>query len=357
MNFASDNAYGVSPEVLDALAEANDGPQPSYGADAYTQRAEQIFRDLFERDVSVFLLSTGTAANVLALDAITPSYRAVLCHAEAHVMVDECGGTEFFTGGSKLLPIWGEDGKISVEGLEACLAETGKRPPHHIIPASLTLTQATESGTVYTLDELGHLASLARDRGLKVHMDGARFANAVASLGCTPGDMTWGVGIDVLTFGMTKNGAMAADAVVFFDPDLAESLPFTRMRSGHLWSKGRYLGAQFVAMLEGDLWLENAKHANRMAQLLKTGLEQIEGIRIPTPVDANELFPVFPKPLHEALREAGAVYAEWPGDGPKGPGTIAEDEQLVRLVTSFMTREEDVERLLTAAAAAAGSGQ
>ena len=357
MNFASDNAYGVSPEVLDALAEANDGAQPSYGADPYTKRAEQMFSEVFERDVSVFLLTTGTAANVLALDAITPSYRAVLCHSEAHVMVEECGGTEFFTGGAKLVPIWGEDGKITADGLKACLAETGQRPPHHIMPASLSLTQATECGTVYTLDELGHLASIARENGLKVHMDGARFANAVVSLGCTPGDMTWGVGIDVLTFGMTKNGAMAADALVFFDKDLAAGLPFTRMRSGHLWSKGRYLGAQFVAMLEGDLWLENARHANRMAQLLKAGLEKIEGVRIPAPVDANELFPVMPKPLHAALQDAGAVYASWPGDGPKGPGTIAEGEQLVRLVTSFTTREEDVERFVALAAASAGSGQ
>ena len=349
MNFASDNVYGASPEVMDAIIAANSGTQPSYGVDDYTKRAEQLFSQVFAREVTVLLLATGTAANALGLSTVTPSYRACLCHTESHVMIDECAATEFYTGGAKMVPIWGDDGKITVDGLRKCLKETGTRPPHHIIPASISLTQATESGTVYTLDELSGLTAIARDHGLKVHMDGARFANAVAALGCTPAEMTWGSGIDLLTFGMTKNGALAADALVFFDQSLAESAPFTRMRSGHLWSKGRYLGAQFCAMLEGDLWLENARHANAMAQRLAEGLKAIEGVRMACPVDANELFPVLPEKLHHTLLDAGAVYGTWPGDGPKGPGTFGDGEVLVRLVTSFKTTEDDVDRLLAAA--------
>ncbi len=349
MNFASDNVYGASPEVIDAIVAANSGAQPSYGVDDYTKRAEEMFSEVFARDVTVLLMATGTAANALGLSAITPSYRAVLCHAESHVMIDECAATEFYTGGAKLIPIWDEDGKITADGLRKTLSETGSRPPHHIQAASISLTQATESGTVYALDELSDLTTIARDHGLKVHMDGARFANAVAALGCTPAEMTWGSGIDVLTFGMTKNGALAADALVFFNQALAESAPFTRMRSGHLWSKGRFLGAQFSAMLEGDLWLENARHANAMAKLLAEGLEAVEGVRLSCPVDANELFPVLPVKLHQTLLDAGAVYGTWPGDGPKGPGTIGDGEVLVRFVTSFMTTQDDVERLLAAA--------
>jgi len=349
VNFASDNVYGASPEVIDAFIAANSGTQPSYGVDAQTKRAEEMFSQLFGRDVSVFLMTTGTAANAMGLSAITPTYQAVLCHAESHVMVDECAATEFFTGGSKLIPIWGDDGKITVEALRKTLSQTGIRPPHQIVAASLSLTQATESGTVYTLDELSDLTAIARDHDLKVHMDGARFANAIVSLGCTPAEMTWGAGIDVLTFGMTKNGAIAADALIFFDKDLAESAPFTRMRTGHLWSKGRYLGAQFCAMLEGDLWLENARHANAMARLLADGLDAVDGVRFACPVQANEVFPVIPNALHASLQDAGAVYATWPGDGPKGPGTVGDGETLIRLVTSFMTDRQDVERFVAVA--------
>jgi len=353
VNFASDNVYGASPEVLDAIVAANDGAQPSYGVDAYTKRAEQMFADLFERDVAVYLVTSGTAANAIGLSAITPSYRSVLCHAEAHVLIDECAATEFFTGGSKVVPIHGDDGKITPEGLLAKLSEKGTGPPHFVQPASLSLTQASESGTVYTAAEVSELTMIARDHGLKVHMDGARFANAVAALDCRPADITCGAGIDVLTFGMTKNGALAADVLVFFDMALGNSAPFTRMRSGHLWSKGRYLGAQCCAMLEGDLWLENARYANAMAQKLADGLRRLEGVRLAAPVDANELFPVFPVALHEALREAGAVYGVWPPPGPKGPGTFGEGEVLVRLVTSFATTEEDIEQFLETAAGVA----
>jgi threonine aldolase len=353
VNFASDNAYGASRAVLDAIIAANDGPQPSYGSDAYTKRAEAMFSELFERDVAVFLLTTGTAANALALAEVTPSYRAALCHAGAHVMVDECGATEFYTGGSKLIGIQGDDGKITAEGLADTLANTGMRPPHDIIAASLSLTQATEFGTVYGLDEIAALTAIARERGLKVHMDGARFANAVVSLGCTAAQMTWKAGIDVLTFGATKNGALAADALIFFEPGLADSLPFRRMQAGHLWSKGRYLGAQFCAMLEGDLWLDNARHANAMAQELARSLTGIAGIRLACPCQANEVFVILPRQLHAALGRAGAVYHEWSGPGPKGPHTAGDGEVVVRMVTSFTTARGDVERLVEAAGSAA----
>lgn len=353
MYFASDNAVGASPEVIEAIVRANEGPQPSYAGDEYTKRAEAMFSELFEREVKVLLMATGTAANALGLAALTPSYRAVLCHSDAHVMVDECAATEFYTGGSKLMPIWGMDGKITAGGLKNKLASTGVRPPHDIIPASLSLTQATESGTLYSLGELAQLTEVARGHGLKVHMDGARFSNAIAALGCMPAEMTWKAGIDALTFGITKNGAIAGDAIIFFDPELAESAPFRRMQSGHLWSKGRYLGAQFCAMLEGDLWLENARHANKMAAVLSEGLDGVAGVRLSAPCQANEVFPVLPKALHAALKAAGAVYHEWPGIPPKGEGSIAEDEVLVRFVTSFRTEPDEVERLLETARGAA----
>ncbi|MGI9412388.1 MAG: threonine aldolase family protein [Hyphomicrobiales bacterium] len=354
MYFASDNAVGASPEVMEAIVRANEGPQPSYGGDEHTKRAETMFSELFERDVTALLMTTGTAANALGLASITPSYRAVLCHTDSHVMVDECAATEFYTGGAKLLPIWGNDGKITPGGLKNKVASAGVRPPHDIIPASMSLTQATESGTLYSLSELGHLTEIARDHGLKVHMDGARFANAIAALGCSPAEMTWKAGIDTLTFGITKNGAIAGDAIVFFDADLAESAPFRRMQAGHLWSKGRYLGAQFCAMLEGDLWLENARHANRMAQVLAEGLDALPGVRLAAPCQANEVFPVLPGTLHAALQDAGAVYYEWPGVPPKGEGSIADDEVLVRFVLSFKTDPDEVERLLQVARDATG---
>ncbi|WP_137391715.1 threonine aldolase family protein [Rhodoligotrophos defluvii] len=356
MNFTSDNIVGVSPAVLHALGEANGGTAVSYGHDEWTGRAEKRLCDVFEREVKVFLVATGTAANALSLAALTPPYGAVLCHEESHINVDECGAPELFTGGAKLVPVreHGRDagaGKIGARGLEATLASFGGAP-HNVKAAAVSITQATEYGTVYTLDEIAAIADLTRRNGLKLHMDGARFANALASLNASPAEMTWRSGIDVLSLGFTKNGALGVEAVVFFDPPLADDFMYLRKRTGHLWSKGRFLGAQVNAMLDDDLWLRNAAHANAMARRLAQGLASCPGVRFPVPVEANALFPILPSALDRRLREVGACFYQWspggldPSDRP-GPGEV-----LARMVTSFATTAEEVDALVNTARAA-----
>jgi threonine aldolase len=252
MDFASDNAWGAAPEILAALTAANSGPTPAYGADDWTARAERRLAEVFERDCAVFLVATGTAANALALAALAPPWGAIFCHETAHVADDECGAPEFYTAGAKLVGIPGAAGKIPEAGLGRALARYPRGLVKQVQPAALTLSQATECGTIYTCAEIAALADMAHAAGLGVHMDGARFANALVSLGCTAADMTWKAGVDVLSFGATKNGALACEAVVFFDPAQADDFAFRRKRGGHTLSKGRLLGAQMLAYLEGD---------------------------------------------------------------------------------------------------------
>src|SRR5690606_14464440 len=245
MNFASDNTAGVAPAILDALMRANDGFAAGYGNDELTRAVEQRLCDLFEHDCAVFLVATGTAANALALAHLSPPWGAVLCHADSHIATDEAGAPEFFGSGLKLMDLPGENGKLSVETVEAAL-KRGRGAPHAVLPSVLSLTQATEAGTVYSLDEVVTLTALAHRYGLSVHMDGARFGNAVVSLGCTAAEATWKAGVDVLSFGATKAGALAAEAVVFFKPAQAAGMASRRKRGGHLLSKHRYLAAQFL---------------------------------------------------------------------------------------------------------------
>lgn len=343
MIFTSDNAFGVAPEILDAIARANVGAASSYGGDEITARLQRRFADVFACDVAVFPVATGTAANALSLATLTPPYGAIFCHEEAHVNVDECGAPEMFSGGAKLVSLYGANGKIDADGFEEALRSYRKGDVHQVQPACLTLTQSTEAGTVYTPDELKCLASLAHERGLAVHMDGSRFANALVSLGCTPAEMTWKAGIDVLSFGATKNGALAAEAVVFFDPAKAADFAFRRKRGGHLFSKMRFLSAQLEAYFDNDLWLHLARHANAMAARLAQGLGALEGAELASPVEANEIFVRLPLATIDGLRSAGAAFHPWPkrGDGAAG-GTI-------RLVTSFATQEADVDAFLAAA--------
>jgi threonine aldolase len=269
---------------------------------------------------------------------LTPSYGAVYCHPSAHINVDECGAPELFTGGAKLVLVPGEDGKINPESLTQALESSGAGVVHHVQPAVLSLTQATEAGTVYQLEEIRTLSKIAKAHNLYVHMDGARFANALVSLGCSPAAMTWQAGIDVLSFGATKNGAMAAEAVLFFNPDSNQSLgknfPFHRKRGGHLFSKMRFLSAQLVAYLENDLWLKNALHANQMATKLAQGLQGISGVKILFPVEANEIFVEFAPAILQALQAAGFKFY------------IFDGKQLGRLVTAFDTLSEDVEKFI-----------
>ncbi len=340
MNFCSDNVTGVAPEIMQALVAANQGVAMPYGDDDFTQALSHKFQDIFATNLTMFPVATGSAANALALSVLTPSYGVVYCHPSAHINVDECGAPEFFTGGAKLVLIPGEEGKITPENLTQTLESAGAGVVHHVQPAVLSLTQATEAGTVYHLEEINALSKIAKAHNLYVHMDGARFANALVCLGCSPAAMTWQVGVDVLSFGATKNGAMAAEAVIFFNQELGETFPFRRKRGGHLFSKMRFLSAQLVAYLEDDLWLKNALHANQMATKLTKGLQKLPGVKIIFPVEANEIFVEFAPAILQALQEAGFKFY------------IFDNKQLVRLVTAFNTLPGDVEKFIEVAIAA-----
>ena len=344
MDFASDNVFGVHPQIMEALATANTGTAVSYGGDDWTRRAEQRLSEGFERDISAYLVVTGTAANALALSTMAPGYGAVLCHAEAHIMVDECGAPELFTGGAKLIGLDGPGGKITAQAIKDTLGGF-IRGEHDAKPAAVSITQASEFGTVYAPDEIRAISDLARNCRMRLHMDGARFANALVSLAVTPAELTWKVGVDAMSFGATKNGAMALEAVVFFDRDLAEDFSYRRMRAGQLLSKGRFLGAQLLAYLDGDLWLDNARHANALAQRLAKGLAGSARVRLPLKTEANEVFAIIPQSLHASLGEAGVVYHQWPGQSP-GTDRVGEGEILVRFVASYLTRPDDVDRLI-----------
>ncbi len=343
-DFVSDNVNGASPEVLEAILAANEGAAPSYGADAVTTRLKARFCEVFERDCAVFPVATGTAANSLALSVLAPAYGAVYCHAESHVNVDECGAPEFYSGGAKLVALEGAHGKFSAAALAA--AVTGAGNVHAVQPAAVSLTQSSEAGTVYDLDELAAIAEVAKARGLGLHMDGARFANALVALGCTPAEATWKAGVDVLSFGATKNGALAAEAVVFFDPAKAGDFAFRRKRGGHLFSKMRFLSAQLEAYLADGLWLRNARHANALARRLGEGLAALPDVILSHPVEANEIFAWLPEAMIAGLEAAGFGLYRW------GPPEAAGCE--VRLVTAFNSRPEDVEALIAKAAELAG---
>jgi len=340
MNFCSDNVTGVAPEIMQALVAANQGAAMPYGDDTLTQALSHKFQDIFGTNLTMFPVATGSAANALALSVLTPSYGAVYCHPSAHINVDECGAPELFTGGAKLVLVPGEEGKITPENLTQVLESAGAGVVHHVQPAVLSITQATEAGTIYQLEEIQALSKIAKTHNLYVHMDGARFANALVSLGCSPAAMTWQAGVDVLSFGATKNGAMAAEAVLFFNQKLSKTFPFHRKRGGHLFSKMRFLSAQLVAYLEDDLWLKNARHANQMATRLGQGLQGLPGVKILLSVEANEIFVEFAPAILQALQSAGFKFY------------IFDGKQLVRLVTAFNTLPSDVEKFIKVAIAA-----
>jgi threonine aldolase len=347
MDFRSDNVTGVAPQIMAALAAANHGTAAGYGEDEVSKRLQRRFAEMFETEVAVFPVVTGTAANVLALSTMAPSYGAIYCHAAAHINVDECGGPEFFTGGGKLVDIAGADGKLTAESIGAAIFGAGV--VHHAQPAAVSITQATECGTLYTATEVAAIGALCRKHSLRLHMDGSRFANAVAALGCAPADITWRAGVDALSFGATKNGAMAAEAVVFFDRALAHSFPFLRKRAGQLQSKGRFLSAQLEAYLADDLWLRNARHANAMAARLAQGVAGLAGARLRFPVQANELFLELPEPAVAALEAAGAQFFRWE------PG--ADGRLVIRLVTAFNTDAAAVDAFVAATGRALAGDQ
>ena len=348
MNFASDNVYGVHPAIMAALETANrDVTHKSYGYDDLTKRAEAELAKVFGCELRMFCVATGTAANGLALSALVPPYGAVFCHGEAHIAVDECNSPELFTGGAKIIGLHSANGKITAAQVEKAIGGFNKGE-HDPKPSAISITVTTELGTVYSAEEVKALSALARSRGMKLHMDGARFANAVAGLGCTPADLTWKAGVDALSFGATKNGAMFLEAVVFFDLKAAEDFTYRRMRGGQLFSKSRYQAAQMLAYLEDGLWLKLAGHANAMAARLAQGLMKCNSVRIPLPVNANEVFAVLPRKLNDKLQAMGAVYYDWSPDC-LGPDGLADDEVFARFVLSFATDAKDVDALVSAA--------
>jgi threonine aldolase len=341
MHFGSDNQAGACDAVIDAVRAANNGSAHGYGTDPWTERATEALRQTFECDLEAFFVPTGTAANALALSCLVQPWETVLCHNHAHIVNDESTAPEFFTGGARLVGISERDGKLAPSHVETYFTFAGTEYPHNCRAGALSITQVSEDGLVYTPGELSALTALARRHGLRTHMDGARFANAVAALKCRPAEISSRAGIDVLCLGATKNGALAAEAVLFFDRGLADQFAFRRKRSGHLLSKSRFVGAQMEAWLKDGLWLTLAERANRSAALLAEELAGIPGVRITWPAQANEVFVVVPKPIVARLRAAGAEFYEWPVAG--APATVAMgDDAYIRLVTSFLTTDREV---------------
>jgi threonine aldolase len=327
-SFGSDNHSGVHPDVLTAIQEANHGHQPAYGADAVTEKVRQLFRQTFGAASEVYFVFTGTAANTLAIRGLCRPFEAVVATACAHLNEDECGAPEYVAG-NKILSFPPENGKLSVDALDRL--KINPHDPHRVVPRLVTLTQATEFGTVYSLDELRAITERAHARGLLVHMDGARLANAAVHLNCELADVTTAVGIDALSFGGTKNGLLCAEALVFLKPDLAPSFAFLRKQSMQLASKMRYLSCQFLPYLQDQLWKRNATQANAMALYLRERLSQQPGCELPYPTQANEVFAILPPALAQHMQEKARAYA-WDG-------------ALHRFVASFDTTKDDVDAL------------
>ncbi len=326
--FASDNYSGICPEAWQAMADANSGCVKSYGEDSWTSKACNALRDFFETDCQVFFVFNGTAANSLALASLCQSYHSVICHEMAHVETDECGAGEFFSNGTKILLVSGQDGKISPAAVTH--AVTRRTDIHYPKPKVLSITQATELGTVYSQAELQRIGELAAEHDLRLHMDGARFANAVAATGLAPKELTWRAGVDVLSFGGTKNGMAVGEAVVFFRHELAREFDYRCKQAGQLASKMRYLAAPWVGLLESGALVSNAAHANRCAQLLSEELLSVPSIRLIHPVQANAVFVQLPEPLLQALHDAGWHFYTFIGSGH------------ARFMCSWQTREEDI---------------
>jgi len=333
-SFASDNVSTACTEVMEAIISSNSGIADSYGEDRHSLKLEKKLSAIFETEVCVFPVVTGTAANALALSALTPPFGKIYCHEMSHINTDECAAPEFFTGGAKLIPVSGENGKIQADHLSSVIR--GRGNVHAAQPATISFTQSCEVGMVYQLDEIAAISEVAKERNMHVHMDGARFANALVALEVSPAEMTWKSGVDVLSFGGTKNGCLAAEAVVFFKPELVQSFPYLHKRSGQLLSKMRFLSAQLEAYVSNDVWLRNARAANKMANRLSLGLASVSGVELAYPTQANEIFVHLPHPLIEHLTNVGFHINEEELDGTAPP----------RFVTAWNTECSEVDYLL-----------
>ena len=333
VKFASDNVTGACPEVLNALLKDNEDDKTPYGNDELSKNLQNKFSEIFEKEVIVFPTASGTAANALALSTMTPSFGNIYCHRLSHINVDECGAPEFYTGGAKLVNLEGNNGKIIAEELDNNIS--GKGVVHHTQPSSVSITQLCETGVAYNLDEIKKISEITHKHDLNIHMDGARFANALVSLNCTPAEMTWKSGIDVLSFGATKNGCLAAEAIIFFKPELVGNLAFLMKRAGHLLSKMRFVSAQLDAYISNEVWLKNAKHANAMGKKLSQGLLKHKNIELAYPTDANEVFVKIPKKIIDQFNSNGYKIndEEW-------------ENKAVRLVAAWNTDPSDVNSFL-----------
>lgn len=345
MYFSSDNWAGAHPRIAESLNRHAAGIAAAYGTSDLDRRIEQKFNDIFEREVAVFFVGTGTAANSLSLAAVNKPGGVAFCHREAHMFVDECGAPEMFTHGSRLVPVDGAGGKLDPDHLKQ---EIGRFPLDFIHggrPMAVSVTQATEIGAVYSSDELQAISAICRDHDLPLHMDGARFANALAHLGKSPAELTWKSGVDIMSFGATKNGCWCAEALVVFDAAKAADLVYIHKRSAHLFSKARFISAQFEAYFEDNLWLRTAEHANALAGRLQAGIIASSNVRLAWPAQANEVFAILDSGHADALRQKGAQFHDWVP--PHGMGVcLAADEVLVRFVTSFALTSDDVDTFL-----------
>lgn len=330
-DFASDNYAGVCPEAMEAIQHANHGFERSYGDDRFTAEASNKIREIFDTNCDVYFVFNGTAANSLALAALCQSYHSVISHNLAHIETDECGAPEFFSNGTKLLTVPGDHGKVNVNEVERTI--TKRKDIHYPKPKVISITQSTELGTVYSVNELEEIQRIARHYKMKVHMDGARFANAVASLGVAPNEITCRVGVDVLCFGGTKNGMPVGEAIVFFDRELSQEFAYRCKQAGQLASKMRFVSAPWITMLESGGWLENARTANAAARKLAAKLEPIEGIRISYPVQANAVFVEMPATVIDQLRDRGWYFYQFIGEGS------------ARFMTSWATTDEKIDEL------------
>lgn len=337
LNFKSDNEAPAHEKVVDALVQANDGYATAYAADEWSLRLDQAFSDYFETDVSVLPLATGTAANSIILGTLSPPWGAIYCHPNAHIHNDEGGAPEFYTHGAKLCPVCGENGKLDAAILDETITQAGAHGVHNVAPAVVSITQATECGTAYTADEITSISEVAKKHGLPMHMDGARFANAVSYLEASPAEITWRAGIDVLAFGGTKNGAMDAEAIIVFGnrPDWLEGMHRRRKRGGHLLSKMRFVSAQLLALLENGLGHTLAGQANLKAQKLAKELSAHQHIALKWPVEANEVFIETSEAMFQHLEANGVAFHRWPGYRNVG-----------RLVCSFQTPDEAIDALI-----------
>jgi threonine aldolase len=340
LNFRSDNESPAAPEIIEAVLEANHGTAWAYAEDPWSERLDGAFSELFETEVTVLPISTGTAANSVALASVTPPWGAVYCHRNAHILNDECGAPEFFGSGLRLVPIDGPEGKFDAPALRRTVRSSEGHGVHSYVSSAVSLTQANESGTVYEAGEIGAICDVAAELGLARHMDGARFANAVSSLGCRPAEITWKAGIEMLSFGASKNGCLAAEALVLFGrSEWRETAERHRKRSGHLLSKMRYVSAQLLAYIDGGLWLRLARHANQQAARFAFAIGQHPTASLEYPVHGNEVFLKWSAEGFSRLEEAGMQFLTWPGT-----------EDLARFVFSHCTPEEDTTALCSALA-------